>query len=47
MDSERSGVMHASPGDLTVEFQQDGLEIRSGEWGDFHVALYTLPPERI
>lgn len=36
--------MHASPEDLAVEFTQDGLEIRSGEWGGFHVALYTLPP---
>lgn len=44
-DSERSGVVHASPEELAVEFEQDGLEIRSGVWGDFHVALYTLPPE--
>ncbi len=35
--------MHAGPDDLTLDFQQDGIEIRSGRWGDMHVARYQLP----
>ena len=35
--------MRAGPDELTIEFEQDGLEIRSGRWGEMHVARYTLP----
>ncbi len=35
--------MRARADELTVEFQQEGLEIRSGRWGDMHVARYTFP----
>jgi hypothetical protein len=36
--------MRAGVDDLTVEFEQDGFSVRSGRWGDMHVAHYTLPP---
>ena len=35
--------MRAGPDELTVEFEQDGLEIRAGRWGGMHVARYALP----
>lgn len=36
--------MRAGADELTVEFEQDGVEVRSGRWGDMHLARYTLPP---
>ena len=36
--------MRAGQEELTVEFEQDGLEIRAGRWGGMHVARYALPP---
>jgi hypothetical protein len=36
--------MRAGPDELTIDFEQDGLEIRGGRWEDMHVARYTLPP---
>ena len=36
--------MRAGSDELTVEFQQNGVEVRSGRWGNMHVASYTLPP---
>jgi hypothetical protein len=36
--------MRAGPDDLTIEFQQDGGDIRAARWGPMHVARYTLPP---
>jgi hypothetical protein len=35
--------MKALTGELTIEFEQDGLEVRGGEWGSMHVSQYTLP----
>ena len=34
--------MHAGPDELSVDFQQDGLDIRSGRWGEMYVARCTL-----
>jgi len=36
--------MRAGPDDLTLEFEHAGAAMRSGRWGDMHVAHYTLPP---
>ena len=36
--------MKARPDELDIEFEQDGVEIRSSQWGDMHVARYALPP---
>jgi hypothetical protein len=35
--------MKARPDQLTLEFEDGGLRIRSGEWGEMHVAEYVLP----
>lgn len=36
--------MRAGADELTIEFDSEGVEIRSGRWGDMHVARYILPP---
>jgi hypothetical protein len=36
-------TMRAAPDDLTIEFEQDGAEMRVARWGDMHMARYTLP----
>jgi hypothetical protein len=36
--------MRAGPDDMTIEFQQDEVEIRSARWGEMHVARYALAP---
>jgi hypothetical protein len=34
--------MQARTEELAVEFDQDGVQVRSAEWGDMHVAEYAL-----
>ena len=36
--------MKAQPTEMPVEFEGGGVEIRGAEWGDMHVAQYTLAP---
>jgi hypothetical protein len=36
--------MRAGLDDLTLELEHEGAAMRTGRWGDMHVAHYTLPP---
>lgn len=36
--------MRARTEDLTLEFDDGGVRIRGAEWGEMHVAEYTLAP---
>lgn len=35
--------MRAGQDELTIEFEQHGLAVKSARWGQMHVARYTLP----
>ena len=43
-DIERMLHMRAGRDELAVEFEQEGLAVKSARWGEMHIARYTLPP---